>query len=92
MADSQTKALVKEVYVKQQDGTFNTPTSLGATFENVIDQRASGATRYTLAQFLDNYLDFMKTNNFIAYGTNAPVNTHARIWIDTAHNNFDNIG
>jgi hypothetical protein len=93
MADElTTKTLVKEVAVKEEDGTFSTPLSWGVSFQDVADVSRTGATQWTLAQMMDSYLDFLKTNNFIAYGTDVPTNSHVRLWIDTAHDNQNNPG
>lgn len=92
MAEFTNKTLVKEVSVKGEDGLFSDPLQFGVSFQDVVDsERDSGTpTQWSLEQFLDSYLDFMRTNNWVVYGATAPKNTHAKIWIDTSQkqNNF----
>lgn len=81
------KKLVRQVTVKGEDGQLGNPYSIGATFEEIVDTRA-GKGNYSLAQFFDNYIDFMNSTNFVAYGDTKPANTHARLWIDTSSSNL----
>ena len=81
------KKLVRQVTVKGEDGQLGNPYSIGATFEEIVDTRA-GKGNYSLAQFFDNYVDFMNSTSFIAYGDTKPTNTHVRFWIDTSSSNL----
>lgn len=83
--DMLSQELVNSVSIKQEDGTMTASKKIGATFEQIIDP----ATKQTLKQFYDNYLQFMKTADFVYYGDTQPTNTHIKLWIDTAHNNQD---
>lgn len=95
MAD---KTIVKEVSVKQSDDTFFGPTKIGASFQDVIDTDGVSIDgevnkRFTLKQFYDNYLSFMDEADFVYYGVDDPTpNERIKIWIDTNHNNYNNIG
>jgi hypothetical protein len=89
---AETKTLVREVSIKNSDGTFQDGIKLGASFEQVLDVEGSNPTGYSLKQFFQNYQDFMSEANFIEYGTDVPTNSKIRLWIDTGHNNYDNIG
>lgn len=79
--------VVREVYVKQEDGSISSPHAIGSSFQNIIDDRP-GQDGYTLAQFFDNYKDFMRNTTFVYTGPVKPTNTHVGIWIDTSSSNF----
>lgn len=82
-----TKPLVKDVGIKQENGLAPDPYyKFGAAFSEIIDDR-SGRGNYTLAQFFDDYTEFMKTTTFVYSGANKPVNKHVGIWIDTSQSN-----
>lgn len=83
MADT---ILVKEVAVKQDDGTLGSYQKLGGTFREIIDDR-NNKGNFTLEQFFDNYLDFMQNTTFVYTGIDKPANTHVGIWIDTSKTN-----
>lgn len=54
------KSFVKKVGKKAKDGSLTLPYSeFGVGFENVVDTRRDKGN-YSLAQFFDNYMDFMK--------------------------------
>lgn len=80
--------LVKTVAIKDENGLLGSDYKIGAGFNEIVDDRA-GKTTYTLAQFFDSYMDFMKNSYFVYYGVNEPTNTHIPLWIDTAHTNQD---
>lgn len=83
-----TKELFYEVARKVDDATgLGTRHKIGADFANVIDSRNG----YTLAQFFDSYLSFLKESNFVYTGSTQPVNSHVSLWIDTGHTNQDNL-
>lgn len=82
------KKLVKQVAIKQDNGSMGTPYKVGASFEEIIDER-KGKGNYTLAQFFDNYLEFMKNTTFVYEGPTKPENQHIGIWIDTSKTNQD---
>lgn len=75
-------ALVKTVAVKNEEGTLGNDYKFGTTFEEVIDGRASKGG-YSLAQFFDNYMDFMNNSFFVYRGENEVTNTKMGVWIDT---------
>lgn len=81
------KSFVKKVGQKAKDGSLTLPYSeFGVGFENVVDTR-SDKGNYSLAQFFDNYMDFMKNTTFVYTGKTQPTNTHVGIWIDTSSSN-----
>lgn len=81
------KSFVKKVGQKAKDGSLIMPYSeFGVGFENVVDTR-SNKGNYSLAQFFDNYMDFMKNTTFVYTGKTQPTNTHVGIWIDTSSSN-----
>lgn len=54
------KSFVKKVGQKARDGSLTMPYSeFGVGFENVVDTRKDKGN-YSLAQFFDNYMDYMK--------------------------------
>lgn len=85
------KNLVKQVSVKQEDGNFGSFYDFGASFSEIIDSRA-GQGNFSLAQFFDNYMAFMKETTFVWAGVDQPTNTHIGIWLDTGHTNHDTYG
>lgn len=81
------KSFVKKVGQKAKDGSLTMPYSeFGVDFENVVDTRRDKGN-YSLAQFFDNYMDFMKNTTFVHTGKTQPTNTHVGIWIDTSSSN-----
>lgn len=81
------KSFVKKVGKKAKDGSLTLPySSFGVGFENVVDTRMDKGN-YSLAQFFDNYMDFMKNTTFVYTGKTQPTNTHVGIWIDTSSSN-----
>lgn len=85
MATAQ-KTLLQDVSIKRDTGDLSSPTPVGVTFDNVIDSRAAKGN-YTLAQFLDSYLEFMQGADFIYHGSVKPTNTHVKLWLDTSTTN-----
>lgn len=81
-----TTNLVKTVAIKSDEGTLGSDYKLSSSFQDIIDNR-QGKGNYTLAQFFDNYISFMRNGNFIYMGNTQPTNTHIAIWIDTSTNN-----
>lgn len=77
---------VKQVSVKQDNGSLGSAYKIGAGFSDIVDTRADNGN-YTLEQFFDNYISFMKNTTFVYTGTTVPTNTHVGIWIDTSVNN-----
>lgn len=77
MARSQ--EILRDVAVKQDNGTMSAKTHIGVYSEQVIDS-VSG---YTVAQFCKAFNDFISTANFYHYGKNPPSNNRHKIWIDT---------
>lgn len=82
--------LVKEVAIKQNDGTLGSYYKIGGSFSEIVDTR-TGKGNYSLAQFFDNYLNFMKNTTFVYAGVDKPANTHIGLWLDTGHSNQDNL-
>ena len=81
------KSFIKKVGQKAKDGSLTLPYSeFGVGFDNVVDTR-SGKGNYSLAQFFDNYMDYMKNTTFVYIGKTQPTNTHVGIWIDTSSSN-----
>ena len=81
------KSFVKKVGQKAKDGSLTLPYSeFGVGFDNVVDTRKDKGT-YSLAQFFDNYMDYMKNTTFVYTGKTQPTNTHVGIWIDTSSSN-----
>ena len=81
------KSFIKKVGQKAKDGSLTLPYSeFGVGFDNVVDTR-SGKGNYSLAQFFDNYMDYMKNTTFVYTGKTQPSNTHVGIWIDTSSSN-----
>lgn len=85
----QAKTLITNVAQKTST-SLSDPYETGASFENVIDTRKDG-NKYTLAQFFDNYVSFMKEASFIYTGSEKPKNNHIKVWIDTGTNNIDHL-
>ena len=81
------KSFVKKVGQKAKDGSLTMPYSeFGVGFDKVVDTRKDKGN-YSLAQFFDNYMDFMKNTTFVYTGKTQPTNTHVGIWIDTSSSN-----
>ena len=81
------KSFVKKVGQKAKDGSLTMPYSeFGVGFESVVDTRKDKGN-YSLAQFFDNYMDYMKNTTFVYTGKTQPTNTHVGIWIDTSSSN-----
>lgn len=81
------KSFIKKVGQKAKDGSLTMPYSeFGVGFDNVVDTR-SGKGNYSLAQFFDNYINYMNNATFVYTGKTQPTNTHVGIWIDTSSSN-----
>jgi len=83
VAQSSTVSLVRKIAEKQQDGTLSADSTIGAIFTDVVDGERVGATGYSLDQFIDSYLAFMKANLFTYVGNEEPLNHHIALWVDT---------
>lgn len=81
-----TKKLVHQVSMKDSTGYVVNTTNIGATFEDVVDV-GEGRTNFTLAQFIDSYLKYMKNADFIYAGGTQPKNSKVVLWLDTSENN-----
>ncbi len=57
---------------------------IGVSFENVIDDRIGDDYRYSLDQFYDSYINFIKSSYFLTSGKTQPVNQYVSLWIDTS--------
>ena len=84
MAES--KIVINKVIQKTPTGEPSEDMNLGVDFDNVIDTRQDKGN-HSLAQFFDNYVEFMDNYTFIAKGAVTPTNKRALVWIDTAHSN-----
>ncbi len=61
--------------MKQDDGTLGSYTPIGASFEDVYDTRGDNSNGfYSLAQFFDNYLAFVKGVKLVHTGDTQPTN------------------
>lgn len=76
--------IVRQVSEKNENGTLNDPVPIGATFETVVDTRATKGN-HTLAQFFDSYIDFMTNADFVYKGATEPTNGKTAVWVDTSH-------
>lgn len=83
MASNNTLPLVRKVAVKQDDGTLSADNTIGAIFTDIVDAERIGATGYSLDQFIDSYISFLKETPFIYVGNEQPTNNHIALWIDT---------
>lgn len=86
MAES--KTVINKVIQKAPTGEPSEDMNLGVDFDNVIDTRLNKGN-HSLAQFFDNYIEFIDNYTFIAKGATTPTNKRALVWIDTAHSNQD---
>lgn len=75
--------LLQDIAEKLDNGEMGPAVPFSSDFSHTVDMR-EGKTRYTLAQFFDHYMSFMKEADFIYYGKNEPTNKHIKIWIDTS--------
>lgn len=82
------KKIVQEIYEKGDDGLLSNAYKIGASFKEVVDSR-SGKGNYSLEQFFDNYVEFMKNSQFVYMGATKPQNSHVVIWLDTNKTNQD---
>lgn len=80
--------LVNQVGVKNDSGEMGAFQNIGTSFANIIDTRTNRGN-YSLEQFFDNYMNFLKTATFIYSGPTQPTNTHIGIWLDTNKTNQD---
>lgn len=80
------KTLITDIAQKQEDGSLGAPYDIGADFADIVDGRAGGEG-YTLQQFYDHYINFMKNGYFVASGSTQPVNNHIMLWFDTSQSN-----
>lgn len=90
---TKTKDFLTKAAVKQNDGTLGSYTPIGASFEDVYDTRGDNSNGfYSLAQFFDNYLAFVKDVKLVHAGDTQPTNPNYCFWIDTGHTNHDTYG
>lgn len=73
------KNVVNQVVYKNDKGELVGYTDVGARFDGVVDSESN----YSLKQFYDNYVDFMKNACFMYAGNTQPKNSHVLLWIDT---------
>lgn len=101
--------IVRQVVEKVDDTSVNPPVNIGALARDVIDVRPEQTDRngtviypadgnetgYTMAQFIDHYMAFMREVPFMfigqpdgvdEYGTPTLTNHHVGIWLDTSVN------
>lgn len=92
MADTSQKQILQNVAIKNAAGELDSPATIGASFEDVIDMR-EGKTPYTVAQLFDAVMDFFQTTDMFCYTDDGipPENSHMKIWIDTKETNQDNL-
>ena len=83
---TESKTVINKVIQKTPTGEPSEDMNLGVDFDNVIDTRQDKGN-HSLAQFFDNYVEFMDNYTFIAKGAVTPANKRALVWIDTAHSN-----
>lgn len=58
--------------------------SIGVTYGNVIDARGGTDNGYSLDQFYDSYIKFIKSSYFLTSGKTQPQNAYVSLWIDTS--------
>lgn len=81
---AETRKVITKVAEKiDEDGQLGENYGFLNTFANIVDTE----TGYTLSEFLDNYLQYMKENNFTIVSAEEPQNSHIKIWIDTSSTN-----
>lgn len=102
MAGLLQKRILRNAALKNKEG-LGSPVQVGASFEDIFDTRAGSQTDnkiYSLAQFFDSYLNFVKNLKTI-YVSNAddsvnrnkvPSNPNCAIWIDTYQTNHESYG
>lgn len=79
MANSTSKTLLSSV-AQNVNGNWSNRYDIGIPASNVIDTTSG----YTLDKFLDSYLSFIKTSNFVYEGATEPTNHRFSIWLDTS--------
>ena len=62
------------------NGNWSNRYDIGIPSTNVVDINSG----YTLDKFLDSYLSFIKTSNFVYEGNIEPKNHQFSIWLDTS--------
>ena len=79
------KTLLLNLQEKADNGIMQpeTPIDFGVSFKNVIDMRED-KEHYTLEQFFDAFMSYIKETDFIYHGDTTPENSHTKIWIDTS--------
>lgn len=73
------KNVVNQVVYKNEKSELVDYTDVGARFDDIVDSESN----YSLKQFYDNYVDFMKNTRFVYAGNTQPKNNHVLLWIDT---------
>lgn len=90
---AKTKDFLTKAAIKQEDGTLSSYIPIGASFEDIYDTRGDSSSGfYSLAQFFDNYLAFVKSIKLVHSGDTQPTNPNYCLWIDTGHTNHDTYG
>nr|DAF55205.1 MAG TPA: hypothetical protein [Siphoviridae sp. ctZHD14] len=80
--------LVNQVGVKSDTGEMGSYYNVGTSFANIVDTRINKGN-YTLEQFFDSYMSFMRGATFVYSGNTTPQNPHVGIWLDTNKTNQD---
>lgn len=57
-------------------------------FTNTFSEIVDSDTGYSLVDFLNSYLSFLKESTFTLVSGTQPKNTHIGLWVDTSSNNF----
>lgn len=57
-------------------------------FTNTFSEIVDSDTGYSLVDFLNSYLSFLKESTFTLVSGTQPENTHIGLWVDTSSNNF----
>lgn len=78
-----TKNYITSVSQKTEDGSLGSSNKLSADFADISDSRADKGN-YTLQQFFDSYMGYMKNGTFIYAGPDTPQNSHIALWFDTS--------
>lgn len=89
MAKSESAKYITKAAKKLSDSQLGEEYIFGADFTHIIDKERDEATGYTLDQFFQSYLDFLKNYPFTAVTEQEPENQHVEIWIDTSQTNQD---
>lgn len=72
---------IDKVFTKESEEAISSDYSMIVDFKNVFDINRIGATNYSLKQFYDSFVDFLKENHYLYVGSVEPTNNHVKIWI-----------